>query len=65
MKVTVLSKEGCVQCDNSVRLLEEKGIDYEKTEVSREKLSNLCEKRVSVYPQILVDGKHIGDNFDL
>ena len=65
MKVTVLSKEGCIQCDNSVRLLEEKGIDYEKMEVSREKLLNLCEKRVSVYPQILVDGKHIGDNFDL
>ena len=65
MKVTVLSKEGCIQCDNSVRLLEEKGIDYEKLEVSREKLLNLCEKRVSVYPQILVDGKHIGDNFDL
>ena len=65
MKVTVLSKEGCIQCDNSTKLLTEKGIEYEKLEVSREKLSTLCEKRVSVYPQILLDGKHLGDNFDL
>lgn len=65
MKVVILSKSGCVQCDRTAELLDGKGISYEKKSVSRDKLQELCNKRVSVYPQILVNGRHIGDNFDL
>jgi len=65
MKVTVLSKEGCVQCVETIDLLKTKGISYEKKQVNRSELNEMCGKRVSVYPQVLVDGKHIGDNFDL
>tara|TARA_R110002074_G_scaffold137276_3_gene282322 strand:+ start:6360 stop:7541 length:1182 start_codon:yes stop_codon:yes gene_type:complete len=65
MKVTVLSKRGCTQCESSVKLLIDRGIDHEKIEVSREELFEICNKSVSVYPQILVNGNHIGDNFDL
>lgn len=65
MKVTVLSKEGCIQCDKTIAMLTEKGIEYEKKMVDRIKLNEMCGKRVSVYPQVMVDGKYIGDNFDL
>lgn len=65
MKVVILSKPGCVQCDRTADLLKSKGISYDKRSVSRDKLHELCNKRVSVYPQILIDDKHIGDNFDL
>ena len=65
MKVTVLSKNGCIQCDKTTDYLDGLGLSYEKKIVDKPKLIELCGKRVSVYPQILVDGEHIGDNFDL
>lgn len=65
MKVTVLSKNGCIQCEKSIQNLDKLGIQYVKKIVDKPKLIELCGKRVSTYPQILVDGEHIGDNFDL
>tara|TARA_R110002074_G_scaffold12423_2_gene45432 strand:- start:2679 stop:3860 length:1182 start_codon:yes stop_codon:yes gene_type:complete len=65
MKVTILSKDGCIQCEKSAEYLERLGVSYEKTNVGKPELNEICGKRVSVYPQILVDGKHIGTNFDL
>ena len=65
MKVTVLSKDGCIQCDNTIEMLMRKGIPYEKHMIGKEKLFEMCGKRVPGYPQILVNGKHIGNNFDL
>ena len=65
MKVTVLSKEGCPQCVQTANMLENMHIKHEVLKVDREKLNEMCGKRVPVYPQILIDGKHIGDNFDL
>lgn len=65
MKVTILSKQGCIQCDKTAEFLTEKGIAYEKRMVEKEKLFEICGKRVPGYPQILVDDKHIGNSFDL
>jgi ribonucleotide reductase beta subunit family protein with ferritin-like domain len=65
MKVTVLSKNGCIQCEKTGEYLDNLGIQYIKKIVDKPKLIELCGKRVSVYPQILIDGEHIGNNFDL
>lgn len=64
MKATILSKEGCVMCKEAEILCTNYNIDYEKRIVDKSKLKQLC-GNVSSYPQILVDGKHIGNNFDL
>ena len=65
MKVTILSKDGCGMCDDAEQLVKTRGVSYTKEVVDREKLHQLCGKPVSTYPQILVNGKHIGTNFDL
>lgn len=65
MKVTVLSKPGCIQCDNTVDYLTNLGVSFEKKMVDKDKLFEICKKRVNIYPQILVNGQYIGNNFDL
>lgn len=65
MKITILSKDGCPQCVNTSKMLDSMKIQHDVLKVDREKMNEMCGKRVPVYPQILVDGKHIGDNFDL
>ena len=65
MKITILSKDGCGQCVSTAQMVESMGIQHEVLKVDREKMNEICGRRVPVYPQILVDGKHIGDNFDL
>tara|TARA_R110002074_G_scaffold122218_5_gene256878 strand:- start:981 stop:2162 length:1182 start_codon:yes stop_codon:yes gene_type:complete len=65
MKVVIYSKDGCKECDNSVTFLKDRGISYEKVTMGKEELSKLCDKRITMYPQIFVDGNYIGDNFDL
>lgn len=65
MLVTILSKDGCNYCLHAERYVKDLNIDYNIQKVDREKLNDICGKRVSTYPQILVNGNHIGDNFDL
>ena len=65
MQFTVLSKDGCVVCDETVRYLEGLGFGYEVVKVSRDELHAKCGKRGSTCPQILESGKYIGNNFDL
>ena len=65
MKVTILSKDGCSMCDVAEQLVKTRGVSYTKEIVDKGKLHQLCGPSVSTYPQILVDGKHIGTNFDL
>jgi len=60
MIVTILSKNGCEMCDDAVVQCENNNIDYEKKIVSKAELIG-----GRTWPQILVDGKHIGTNFDL
>ena len=65
MKVTVLSKENCLLCDQSISILLKNNIQFEKIVVSKDKLFEICEKRVPGWPQILIDGKYVGDGFVL
>ena len=64
MRVTILSKQGCPMCDEAAYVLEQVGIEYEKRFVDKEELRAMtggCTR----YPQIFMDGEHVGDNFDL
>ena len=65
MRVTILSKDGCGMCDVAEQLVRDNNITYTKQIVTKETLHKMCGKTVSTYPQVLVDGKHIGDNFAL
>lgn len=65
MKVTILSKTGCAMCEIAENIVMNANISYTKQIVNREQLHKMCGKVVSTYPQILVDNKHIGDNFAL
>ena len=65
MKVTILSKEGCGMCDVAEQLVKDLNISYTKEIVDREMLHKKCGNTVSTYPQIFVNGEHIGDNFAL
>ncbi len=60
MKVTIYSKEGCEYCDHAKSLCESEGLDHEKIMVDKEKLKELCGGAVTSYPQIFIDGRHIG-----
>ena len=65
MKVVILSKDGCKECDNTIDMLTKLGISHEKRIVNREKLFEMCGKKVPGYPQILINDEYIGNNFDL
>jgi len=62
MKVTIFTKEGCDYCDHAVKLCESENLEYEKITVDKEELQSLCGK--AVYPQIYVNGNHLGTYFD-
>jgi ribonucleotide reductase beta subunit family protein with ferritin-like domain len=65
MHVTILSKEGCSMCDEAVLCAKHYGVTYDKILVDKNTLKSRCgNTRVSTYPQVLIDGKHVGDNFD-
>lgn len=65
MKVTILSKDGCSMCDAAEAFLSERDIEYERLYVDKDTLIERCGKRVTRYPQIIIDGNHIGDNFEM
>ena len=65
MKIIILSKKGCSICDDAENFIISQGVsDYEKKIVDKDTLSKLSNGG-KVYPQILIDGKHIGTYFDL
>ena len=64
MKVIIYSKEGCDYCDHAARLCESENLEYEKIMVDGEELKSLCGKTVATYPQICINGNHIGTYFD-
>ena len=61
--ITILSKEGCPMCDVAMDICNEWGIPADKTVTSPNKLLGLTGQRG--FPQILVDGEHIGGHLDL
>jgi ribonucleoside-diphosphate reductase subunit M2 len=65
MRVTILSKDGCKLCDSAIEFATENGLNYEVLKIkSKVELESICNKSVSVYPQILIDNKHLGDFFE-
>ena len=64
MKVIIYSKEGCDYCDHAARLCESENLEFEKIMVDKEELNSLCGKTVVTYPQICINGNHIGTYFD-
>ena len=68
-RVEIYTKFLCPYCSRAKRLLEEKGVQYEETEVSMggEKKAEMVQRaggRTTV-PQIFIDGRHIGGSDDL
>ena len=65
MKIIILSKQGCGMCYDAEKFIISQGVtNYEKQIVDKDTLSKLSNGG-KVYPQILIDGKHIGTYFDL
>jgi len=64
MGVEIFSKDGCKLCEQAEQLCKELGLDYKKTKIEKDELAKKCEKPVLMYPQIFMDGKHIGTFFD-
>lgn len=67
----IFSKDYCPYCDYAKALLKEKGISYEEINISHsdnpalvlEKIRSYTDMRT--FPQIILDGKHIGGYTDL
>lgn len=64
MKIVIYSKDGCTLCDKAVELCDEYNLTYEKLNKEKAELEIICGKRITAYPQIFIDGKHIGNIFD-
>lgn len=65
--LTILSKQNCSMCDEAAKLCQTYGFEYNKQYVDKQKLKDMCgeEHQVTVYPQVLLDGKYLGDFFQL
>jgi glutaredoxin 3 len=68
-RVEIYTKYGCPYCARALRLLDEKGVDYEEYELNsmrgkREEMLERAPGRTTV-PQIFVHGRHIGGSDDL
>ena len=65
MKFTILSKDNCSLCQDAEKIAIDKGFNYEVKKVDKETLYKLCNKKVTGYPQILInDSEYLGDFFD-
>lgn len=68
-RVEIYTKFGCPYCARAMRLLAEKGVDYEEYEINsvrgkREEMLQRSNGRTTV-PQIFIDGRHVGGSDDL
>lgn len=68
-QVEIYTKLFCGFCYAAKRLLEEKGVDYEETDISMDppKRAEMIQRaggRATV-PQIFIDGRHVGGFDDL
>ncbi|TMJ14283.1 MAG: glutaredoxin 3 [Alphaproteobacteria bacterium] len=69
VRVKIYTKFGCPYCARAKRLLEDKGVQYEETDINstagaREEMLGLSNGRTTV-PQIFIDGRHVGGSDDL
>ena len=68
-KVEIYTKYGCPYCARAMRLLDDKGVQYEEYELNstpgkREEMLQRAPGRTTV-PQIFIDGRHVGGSDDL
>jgi glutaredoxin 3 len=68
-RVEIYTKFGCPYCARAMRLLDEKGVDYEEYEINtvpgkRDEMLERAPGRTTV-PQIFIDGRHVGGSDDL
>ena len=61
----ILSKDDCNMCVEAEKMLRANNLDFEIEKVSKEELINRCGSDVKTYPQIMLNGKLIGDVFKL
>ena len=64
MKVIIYSKEGCEYCDHAVKLCESENLEHEKIMIDKDDLKEICGKEVTTYPQIFINGRHVGTYFE-
>lgn len=62
LDVTVLSRPGCPHCARAKRLLSESGIDYEELLLNRDYTDRSLRAvtGAATFPQVFVNGRHIG-----
>ena len=68
-RVEIYTKFGCPYCARAKRLLEEKGVQYEETDINavagkRDEMLGRSNGRTTV-PQIFIHGRHVGGSDDL
>ena len=67
--VVLYTKPGCPYCFAAMSLLKKKGVDYTEIVASNdpEKKAEMVEKSggAATFPQIFIDGKHVGGSDDL
>ncbi len=68
-QVEIYTKSTCPYCARAKRLLDEKGVDYQETELltqpdKRPEMIDRAGGRTTV-PQIFINGRHVGGSDDL
>src|SRR5210317_895676 len=64
MKIKIYSKPDCEYCTLAEDLAKTEGLSYEKVNIDRDELKELCDGRLDAYPQVFCDGVRIGNYFD-
>ena len=68
MKAEIFGKTDCIHCEKAKTLCSQKGIDFDYQELGKDFEMGLILERfpgARTFPQIIVDGKHIGGFDDL
>ena len=63
MGIEIFSKNDCKYCGYAEDICKKMNLDYTKTVVDKTQLQEKCGPSALVYPQIVVNGKHVGDYF--
>jgi len=64
MKIKIYSKPDCEYCTLAEDLAKAEGLSYEKVNIARDELKELCDGRLDAYPQVFCDGVRVGNYFD-
>ncbi|MCF1504239.1 glutaredoxin 3 [Afifella sp. H1R] len=67
-KVTIYTRQFCGFCSSAIRLLEEKGADYEEIDATFEpdkRAEMMARSKRQTFPQIFIGSRHVGGCDDL